>query len=281
MRKSLAIGVFVTFFMLVGCNLPQPAQPTPSNEQVETEVNQLLTRLPSATTVLSTPTFVPPTSTEEVLPTQTATSEPSQTPTVPLSTTTQSATDPRLTLGTPTWSDNLDTGRNFFIYTDDHVKVEEKSGFLAMTAKNADGWHSWTLSYPDLTNFYLETTAQPGACSGTDRYGLVFRSPENNQGYIYGFSCDGQFSLRKWDGKNFTTIVDWTQNEAIKSGADQSNRLGIMVKGNQFTLYANGVQVGQASDSSYTQGTLGFFTAASSTANFTAQFDEVAYWDLP
>jgi len=281
MKLRLVSIVLIAGILVVGCNLPQQNPATPDPDQVATQVQQLLTQIPTTLPPTSPPTVVPPTptATQEITPTSTA--EPSETPTTIAATSTQPPTDPRLILGDPTWIDDLDNGNNFAVYTDDHVKIEEKDGYLAMTAFNPDGWHSWTLSFSNLVNFYLEATIKPEECSGNDRYGVVFRAPENNKGYVYGFSCDGQYSMRNWDGKTFTAIVDWTANEAIRKGPNQANRVGIMVKGNQFTFYANGVQTGQVQDNTYTQGKFGLFIAASETEDFTAQYDEIAYWNLP
>lgn len=280
MRSHFLILAGLILALVSGCNLPQPVSSTPAPDQVSTQVTILLTQLPTTTqpVPLATPTSAP-SATATTAPTVSPTTPPTAEPATQVPTAESPAADPRKTLGDPTWNDPLDTGKNFFVYTDEHVVIEEKAGTLAMTAKKADGWHAWTLSYPDLDNFYLETTVRPLACSGKDRYGLVFRAPENNQGYILGVSCDGNFSLRKWDGKNFTALIDWSPSSAISTG--QSNRVGVMAKGSQFTIYLNGIQVGQAQDNSYANGTFGFFIAASSTDSFSAQFEDVSYWTLP
>jgi len=189
--------------------------------------------------------------------------------------------DPRTTLGTPTRVDNFDSGQGWGQFEDDHVKVEAEDGYLKMTAKNADGWHGWSLSNPPLTNFYLEATEKTGMCSGKDSYGLMARAPDPNQGYFLELSCDGQFKFQRWDGSRFITLVNWTDNSAVNSGSDQVNRIGLKAEGDRFTFFANGVKIGETTDAAYDAGRFGLFVAGSSSTDFTVEVDEVAYWALP
>lgn len=130
----------------------------------------------------------------------------------------------------------------------------------------------------------MEMTVKTGDCKTTDRYGLILRVPDltqANQGYLYGFTCDGRYALRKWDGKTMTSLIAWTSSSAILSGPNQTNRLGIMAVGNRFILYANGTLLKEANDSSYTEGGFGVFIGANQTENFTVTIDQIAYWENP
>ncbi len=109
----------------------------------------------------------------------------------------------------------------------------------------------------------------------------MVRAPDANQGYFLELSCGGQYKFQRWDGSKFLTLVNWTENSAIKSGSGQENRLGLKAEGDRFTFYANGVKIGEASDASYAEGRYGLFVSASSTPGFTVEVDEVDYWTLP
>jgi hypothetical protein len=279
--KRIIIVLIILSVILAGCNLPRRSQ-TPSPEDVNTQVVELLTAIPTLTKA-PTATQVPPTATSTptpLMPTATFTDEPTSTSIPPTPAPTQPATDPRILLGEPTYTDAMDDGGGFFAYSDEHVKFDPQDDAMDMVAYNTDSWHGWSLAGTALGNAYIEMTAKPGACSGVDRYGLVLKSTDTNRGYFYGFSCDGRFSLRKWDGKDFTTIVDWTASEHITAGAGQTNRLGVKMEGNHFTFYANGAQIGEADDASFKDGKYGLFIAASETPNFSATVDQVDYWTL-
>jgi len=68
---------------------------------------------------------------------------------------------------------------------------------------------------------------------------------EADRGYLFGISCDGQYSLRKWDGKAgdkgvMTVLVNWTASPSIQAGSNKTNTIGFMAVGDRLILYANG-----------------------------------------
>ena len=209
----------------------------------------------------------------------TATKAPTQGPTA-----TQVSGDPRTTLGQPTWSDKMANSDNWPLGADSagFTSADFKTGSLLLTAlKKSDGWRISTAD--SLTNFYLEETVNTSSCTGKDRYGLIFRVPvkENpDQGYLAAFTCDGQYSFRKWDGtsSSMMALTLWKTNSAIKKGANQVNRLGIMMQGSKMGLYANGVKLTEVSDPSYTSGFFGVFAGAIDSSTYTISITEVDYW---
>jgi hypothetical protein len=272
MQKSLLITVVLTF-LLVSCNLPQ-AQRTPTPDLIASAVVKTIAARPS-------PTHKPTVTAIPDLPTATATALPTATTTITI-TPTLPSTDPKNNLGTPTYK-STNFSKGWFLEDDEHthISVSDK-GALVLDSLQPVGWHSWSMYYHTMQNFYLEATLHTQTCSGADRYGLVFRAPDNNHGYFYGLSCDGQYNLSSYDGANFTTLIDYTKSTAILSGSNQTNRLGVMVRGGEIDLYVNGVSVQQINDSTYTgAGIFGVFIAGQATANFTYEMDEIDYWILP
>ncbi len=117
-----------------------------------------------------------------------------------------------------------------------------------------------------------------------DRYGLIVRVPETfDRGYLFGFTCDGQYSLRIWnpEEKQYDYLVKWKHSDAILSGSDQTNRLGLKADGDKLSLYANGHYLTQVTDSTFDKGRFGPFIGHDETNNFTIQIKEISYWDLP
>jgi hypothetical protein len=150
-----------------------------------------------------------------------------------------------------------------------------------MKSLNADKWDSWMVSWPELTDFYLEVLATPGECKGLDRYGLIARAaPNASAAYVFGVSCDGRYSLRIWNGEKYVMLNEWTASPSIRTGAEQTNRLGFMAKGDKISLYVNGNLLSEVVDDTFTEGAFGLFSGAVSTPGFTVWFDDVAYWDL-
>jgi Domain of Unknown Function (DUF1080) len=289
MHKASFVGITVTMLIfLSACNMPsQGGESAPTREAVytaaaETVIAQLTqVAQPAATEIdsLVPESTNPPQPSEAPLPGLTATSIPA--PTATLTPTVATAPDdPKLSLGDPDWRDTFEDGDNWSLYEDEHVRFRVRDDVLVMIAFGAEDRDSWMLTVPEPENYYLEVTAAPQECNGLDRYGVIFRT-DATEGYLFGFSCDGQFSLRQWDGENFNDLVDWTPSEAIQPGAGQTNRMGLMVDGDQFTLFANGEQLAEASDDTYLEGGFGLFVASDETEDFRVQVSEAAYWELP
>ena len=175
-------------------------------------------------------------------------------------------------------------GSNWFVYNDEHINIEVQDNQLNMTALNADKYEAMMLStQPIIDDFYMEVTSTTGECSGFDRYGLIFRAPGFTpiQGYLFGFTCDGMYSLRIFDGVNFTAIVQWTHSELIHAGSKQTNQLGISAVGQEIKLYANGKPLLELQDDRFTSGYFGLYIGAYSTPGFSVSFSDFAYWLQP
>lgn len=241
------------------------------------------------------PTIAP---TEAVQPTATIppTEAPTSTPVVATVVPTATATatpntaDPANRLGNATGSDPMDSYDHWSWPTgsDSFLDVTFDGGYMKMTGlSKLAGWRLPLVS--QQTNTYIELTANSGACTGKDSYGIIFRIPvfkEPDQGYLYEVTCDGYYRLWKWDGKAGTSgqasiLVNWKQSAAIMTGANQTNRLGVMVIDNKMTLYLNGEKVGEASDSSYPAGFFGVFVLSRTSEKYTVKFDAMKFWENP
>lgn len=254
---------------------PDTATPAPATMAAVTLQPGLETALAAepATVTPSGPTETP-------APTETPTDTPTPT-TTPTPTATFAAGDPRAELGAPAWQDSFADGSNWFMFEDEHVTMTVSNGELTMAALQTGKWDSWMLAYPILENFYLEGVFSQGKCKGEDRYGMLVRAPDPNQAYLFGVTCDGQYSFRRWDGKRNHWLGEWTAHEAIATGSNQDNRLGIRAEGRTFTLYANGKELASFSDGNYREGGIGLFVGAGETPKFEVNIEEVSYWQLP
>ena len=270
--------------------MPQPTEGLPTAElppletaepgQTATEGVTAETQAPTATTQAAQPTATQqPTSTSVVIPTVEVTTMPAFTP---------PADDPRTKLGPPTWTDDMSDDTLWPTGVDKYTDIEFKDGKLFLTGlTTTDGWR--LAGTQKLANVYIEATIGTSTCSGTDRYGLMYRVPvssEANKGYLLGVSCDGKYSLREWDAKlgskgTMTTHINWTASDAIQAGSNKTNKVGIMAIGDRMIIYINGVMVNEVKDSTFSEGSFGLFVGARETTNFTIAVDEVSYWNNP
>ncbi|MBM3144487.1 MAG: hypothetical protein FJ010_05850 [Chloroflexi bacterium] len=230
----------------------------------------------------NTPTLPPPTPTGPTL-------TPSETPlptTTPLPTITSTPTlvpgDPRGELGAPDWQADFSLESDWYTFDGENASILMWGGNLVLTAKSTDIFEIWSLSYPFLADFYLEYTILTGQeCQGRDRYGMVARAPDPDEGYLFGVSCDGAFRLLYWDGEEFTTLRDWTESKFINTGPGVFNRLGIEAVGEKLSLYVNGGLVAEVEDDRLAEGKFGAFIKGENTAGFRVTISDVLYWELP
>lgn len=185
-------------------------------------------------------------------------------------------------LGSPTWTDAMDSRGRWYLVSTDNTLFTIENGALVMTALEP-GFDEWGVAAgADQADFYIEVTARTGdQCSGLDRYGVIFRSPDPSRGYVFQLSCDGRFRLYLWDGSEYTGIQNWLADDAIETGPDRENKLGVMVVGEDVSLYANNQQLGKYIIEEYDQGRFGLVVGASETDNFEVHVEMVRFWDLP
>ena len=195
----------------------------------------------------------------------------------------------------PTWEDTFKAGGdgtaggNWPLYNDRNLQMKitadgtGDSGGLALTALNAnrrDPYDGWMVTDQSLKDFYLEARIKTGECRGLDRYGLLFRATaDGKSGYLAGLSCDGQYSLRRWDQKLYM-LLPWTSSPKIKAGPGQTNLLGVRADGDRLSLYVNGEYLNGIQDKSFSAGAFGPFAGAFWTDSFTVLFQRIAYWNL-
>jgi len=296
MKKILVLGLVIV--LLTGC-LPQQIEPSAdTGDTIATLVAATLTAEPESkdqtgqTVIASVSTVTPdpsipteegPTATLTLTPTSTATATATLTPTITL-TPTLAPEDPILSLGAPSVKDTFDSGSIIYQYDESQSSFQVDDNKLVLVAKKANNYETWSLSWEELTNFYLEITGSFGDdCSGKDRYGMIFRAPDTSEGYLISISCDGSFRLSKWESEEeeYTTINNWTSSDHLNDGPGGVNRLGVLVKGTKITGFINGHQVFELNDGTFTKGRFGVLVAASDTAGFTAYLDQVVYWKLP
>ena len=206
------------------------------------------------------------------------------TPTPVMSPTPTPEADPRVELGNPVWGATFeDDTQLWYQYDHSNGKAEVRDNMLVLTSYKANGYDNWSMSYPKMTDFYLELRFTTGPeCAGKDRYGILFRAPDSTQGYLYQVACDGSYWVRIWDGQEYTQMIGWTVSEHIIPGPEVEHRLGVWAEGDQYKLYVNGFQVGEFSDATFVEeGTFGAAHGATDTVNFTVFVSEARVWDLP
>ena len=266
--------IFLALLLIItACNFPISNQ-TSFDSDVATKVSVAKT----ATTI------------NNVLMTVTAIANPpSNTPAPIISTITPTPTQDNFkdSLGMPAWRDDLNNGGNWSLNKPNtetpNVTIKVENGGLIMTRSVPYGGKNWWLNYQNIQDFYLEGKFITQLCSGDDQYGLIIRAPSyfDGFGYYFTITCDGNFNLMRWDTNGAINLFNWEKPEAVHSGSNQINTLGIRAKGDLIRLYANGNMIKEFRDSSLIHtGHFGLFIDSRQTPGFTIILDEIAFWNL-
>lgn len=202
--------------------------------------------------------------------------------------------DPIVTYGKPTFDDSMN-GDNIedwenpvtgLLPDTNLVKIVETNAKFYLTGK-VEAFSTWYFTWRELSDFYLQATFNSGSCSGKDAYGLIIRGPEHLAGtafgYVVAFSCDGSLWVFRVDSINpykAVDLVSWTSSPYILTGTNKENVMGIKAVGSTLTIFANGHQIAQVTDSKYKSGRYGLFVSPELTANYTYQVVHMSYWDL-
>ena len=120
----------------------------------------------------------------------------------------------------------------------------------------------WFWFYPDIpsvSDLDAAIDVQRMEGSGTGDYGLILRSNgDANSFYYLAINDSGQtYAFFRYQNDNWTTIQDWTVNQAI--GVGLVNHIEVRAKGTHFIFVVNGIVVGQADDAGLSSGKVGVF----------------------
>jgi hypothetical protein len=222
---------------------------------------------------------------EAVEPTATPTETPEEEITeTPTPSATLNPSDPKAGLGTPRFEDDLESLGDWTLYSNDQVEFTQGEGRIDMKALLADFSDWWTLTGPNVSDFYVEGVVGMTGCSGRDEAGLVIRGNQPADdwvGYLFAVTCDGRYAFRIWDGESVIKLVDFTASEYLSAGSEWEHTLGIRAEDTTFTLFIDGNQVSQLSDDTYEQGLVGVFIGAGTTAGVEGYLDSIELYDLP
>ena len=268
----------------------QTAAPTPG-EVIPTEAPPDPTEAPSEPS--AEPTEEPPTPTQE--PESGVTLVPKDQPTKtaePTAIPPGEVFDPTKSYGTPTFLDPMNTANSGNWKTGgsfpntEYIQISLNNDNLYVTGKKP-GFSTWFFSWPTLTDFYIQMEAKTEKCTGRDEYGMIVRGPAHkagvSYGYIVAFNCDGHFRvtrLNSVDPYSATDLVSLKKSDYVQSGADQKNVIGIRAVGKKLTIFANGYQIAEVNDASFSQGRYGVFVQAVETVNYTYRPVQIVWWDL-
>lgn len=249
-RWTAAFGLTVAVLLLSGC----------------VSVEDIPTPTASPTQPPSTPTFFFPT----LVPTATMTPPPSPTPTP----------DIIAGLGPTLFQDRFSTQSGWETRDTRVGGASYLEGRYSLAVNEPHTFYSAISPAPAFSDGYLEVQARAILCSEGDTYGLIFRVTPDGDHYRYTLSCGGAVRVSRISGQEEFVLIPDTQTNALLSGFLVDNRLAVIMAGDQFRFFLNGVEIFTDQDDALSFGAAGLIVRARSGGQTTVSFDNFTVRNL-
>ena len=136
----------------------------------------------------------------------------------------------------------------------------------------------WAMNEQEYGNVVIEIETKVIKGDFAAGYGIICRgNADNTEGYYFGISSDGMYSIGAVSGESFTSLVDWDDSEHINRGIDQ-NTLIVVCVDDYLAMYANGDLLGEVYDSTYSEGLVGMMAFGTDDNIADVAFDDFTVW---
>lgn len=108
-----------------------------------------------------------------------------------------------------------------------------------------------------LTDVSVTVTVHQASGPLTHAFGIAFRHAAPKSYYFFGIDGRGRFTFTTVVNDTSHTVIPFIAKSAIHTGANATNRLQVIARGQIITLLVNGTPVGQATLSTFPSGTVG------------------------
>jgi hypothetical protein len=129
---------------------------------------------------------------------------------------------------------------------------------------------------PNLTDFYVEVTAEPSMCRGADAYGLLLRAASEADFYRFTLTCDDQLRFERTSNNQTSVIQNWTP----RIGPPAPSRLQVWVSGAEMRFFIDDIYQFSAHDPVLHEGRLGFFARSTGDTPLTVNFSDLVVYAL-
>lgn len=138
----------------------------------------------------------------------------------------------------------------------------------------------WHRADVDLDDFLVEADLAQVSGSTDSAGGFVFRRTDDDNMVFFGITGDGRYTLEeKLDGE-WRTVIPLTAADAIATGEDASNRLGIFGLGSSLAFLANDTVLATLGDAKLTAGDIALALLTGDEPGAEFAFDDLEIWDL-
>lgn len=132
------------------------------------------------------------------------------------------------------------------------------------------------LGRADVRNFDMAVDVQQIAGPATAEYGIRFRQSGPRDYLMFSISGSGYYRLVRVSDRFYHSVVPWTFDERIATGADAVNRLRVVADGPALTAFINGNQVLAVRDDIMMPGQLTLGVQTFEQGGLAVRFDNIA-----
>jgi hypothetical protein len=143
---------------------------------------------------------------------------------------------------------------------------------IVINDTNSDTWSN--PSNESFTDVHIEVDATKNGGPDDNDFGIICRYTNVDQFYYGVISSDGYYAIMKMSSGTGNPIGhdSMLQSDLITQGAS-TNHIRFDCIGSTLTLYVNGTQVDQQTDTDYTTGNVGLIAGTFTTAGADILFD--------
>lgn len=221
----------------------------------------------------ATPEPATPTATIEfptLIPTRTATSFPTATPTPDLIS----------GLGSVVYRDTFASDMGWTTQVTNAGGYSFVNGWIRLAVRVPNAAINVYGPSMDLGDYYLELTIRPDLCSGDDEAGFLFRVVDPLNYYRFSITCQGGARVtRVFDGGE-VALIPITETYTVFPGALVQNRIAVLASGPVLKFFINGTEVFTTQDASFTSGGLGLYVHSRRSGQTTVSFDDLIVRNL-
>ncbi len=301
MRTALFLILVVLAGLSSGCDLAGlPAGPLPTVESgptftavAQTVIAQLTLNAPPPTPTIPTATPEPsatplPTaaSTQEETaasptPAETATPQEAGETATPGATFTETARATRISIENlnPVFSDNFQVPNQAWVEDEGDTWVMGYHEGVYRIFVNLLNDAVWSVKSFNLTDTLMEVDAARRSGPESGYFGLVCRHQDAAHYYLLVVGPDGFYGIGKRDQGQIEFIKEGMAPPEILRRGDEINRIRAACFGEQLSLYANGIILVEAQDSSYVSGDIGLVAGTRDREGIEVIFDNFAAYE--
>ena len=135
-------------------------------------------------------------------------------------------------------------------------------------------WWAWSDSLAEQTDFHYSAVVRKIGGSDTDTgFGLLYRWVDEDNYYVFIITNDQYCAVQIVVDGEWTELISWQYSDAIRP--DEDNRLTVTAEGDNMSFQINGQPVGQISDDTFSEGSIGLYMALYEAGDAVVEFDDI------